>query len=32
MDVIIRGLSTYLDVPPDPAAGWPGPGAAGSPA
>jgi AcrR family transcriptional regulator len=23
MDVIIRGLATYLDVPPDPGAGWP---------
>jgi TetR/AcrR family transcriptional regulator, tetracycline repressor protein len=23
MDVIIRGLATYLVVPPDPAAGWP---------
>lgn len=28
MDVIIRGLATYLDVPPDPAAGWPSPGSA----
>lgn len=31
MDVIIRGLATYLDVPPDPADGWPAPGAAGPP-
>ena len=31
MDVIIRGLASYLDVPPDPAAGWPGPAAASPP-
>lgn len=23
LDVIVRGLATYLDVPPDPRAGWP---------
>ena len=28
MDVIVRGLATYLDVPPDPAAGWPSPSSA----
>ena len=28
MNVIIRGLATYLDAPPDPAAGWPSPGSA----
>lgn len=23
LDVLVRGLASYLDVPPDPAAGWP---------
>jgi len=24
MDVIVRGLATYLEDPPDPRDGWPG--------